>query len=65
MSRLLCCGGWYVGESAKEAIDDFISAYETMQEFYHKKGKKFVEAKFDFQYDLAKNQNIFGTIYFY
>ena len=41
------------GKSAKGAIDDFISAYETMREFHHQKGKEFVEAEFDFQYDVA------------
>ena len=42
-----------IGNSAKEAVDDFMSAYETMKEFHHKKGKEFIETKFDFQYDVA------------
>jgi hypothetical protein len=41
------------GASAKEAIDDFMSAYAAMQEFHRQKGKYFVEAIFDFQYDMA------------
>jgi hypothetical protein len=41
------------GASAKEAIDDFISAYAAMQEFHRQKGKHFVEATFEFQYDMA------------
>lgn len=38
------------GETAKEAIDDFISAYETMKEFHQKENKPFVEAKFEYLY---------------
>jgi len=41
------------GNTVKEAVDDFISSYEAMKEFYHQKDKYFVEANFDFQYDLA------------
>ncbi len=41
------------GNTAKGAIDDFLSAYETMKKFYAQKGKKFIEAEFHFQYDVA------------
>ena len=41
------------GNTAKEAVDDFASAYETMKEFHRQKGKEFVEANFSFQYDVA------------
>ena len=41
------------GNTTKEAIDDFISAYEAMKEFYAQKGKMFVEAKFKYVYDTA------------
>jgi len=41
------------GVSANQAVDDFMSAYEAMKELHSEKGKEFVEAKFDFQYDMA------------
>ena len=41
------------GDSAKEAVEDFISSYEEMKEFYNQKGKEFVEAKFNYVYDTA------------
>jgi len=41
------------GNTAKEAMDDFISAYEAMKKFYLKEGKHFVEAVFDFHYDTV------------
>ncbi|MCL2417643.1 MAG: DNA-binding protein, partial [Bacteroidales bacterium] len=40
------------GKTAKEAVNDFISAYETMKEFHNIKGKEFVEANFNFVYDV-------------
>lgn len=42
-----------VGDSAKEAVEDFISSYEEMKEFYNQMGKEFVEAKFNYVYDTA------------
>jgi len=41
------------GNTVKEAIDDFISAYEAMKKFYHQKGKEFTEASFSYNYDVA------------
>ena len=41
------------GDSAKEAVEDFISSYEEMKEFYNKKGKESVEAEFIYVYDTA------------
>ena len=49
------------GASAKEAIDDFMSAYEAMKEFHRQKGKNFVEATFDFQYDMASFLQYFSS----
>ena len=45
------------GKTAKEAIADFMSAYEAMKEFYCQKGKSFVEAVFEFHYDTASFLN--------
>lgn len=41
------------GETVKEAVDDFNSAYEASKEFHHQKGKEFVEANFVLLYDVA------------
>lgn len=41
------------GETVEDAISDFNSAYEAMKEFHTKKEKEFVEAEFNFKYDLA------------
>lgn len=42
-----------VGNSAKEAVDDFILSYEEMKGLHIQKGKEFVEAKFNYVYDTA------------
>jgi len=52
-----------VGNTAKEAIDDFISAYEAMKKFYRQKGKEFVETFFSYNYDVASFLNYY-TSYF-
>jgi hypothetical protein len=41
------------GNTAKEAINDFLNAYDEMKKFYKQKEKKFVEAVFKFHYDTA------------
>jgi len=41
------------GNTVEEAIADFISSYEGMKNLYAKKGIKFVEAQFTYQYDMA------------
>ncbi|SCD19369.1 Hypothetical protein PSM36_0539 [Proteiniphilum saccharofermentans] len=41
------------GRTAREAVEDFISAYKTMKEFYRNKGLEFVEAGFEYVYDTA------------
>ncbi len=41
------------GKTVKEAVEDFNSSYEAMKEFYCEKGKEFIEATFEFQYDVA------------
>jgi predicted RNase H-like HicB family nuclease len=52
-----------IGNTAKEAVDDFVSAYETMKEFYRVKGKGFVEAKFEFMYDTASFLQFYNTYF--
>ena len=50
------------GNNAKEAVNDFISAYETMKEFHNKKGIDFIEATFDFQYDVPSFLSYYSNI---
>jgi hypothetical protein len=51
------------GDTAKNAIEDFVSAYEAMKKLYHQLGKIFVEAEFEFHYDTASFLNYY-TNYF-
>jgi len=41
------------GNTAKDAIDDFILSYKGMKELYLQRNKFFVEAEFEFHYDTA------------
>ena len=41
------------GDTVKEAVADFASAYEAMKAFHSQKGKEFVEAEFAYHYDMA------------
>ncbi len=50
------------GGTADEAIKDFVSAYESMKEFFNEKGKEFVEAKFTYVYDIASFLAYYGNI---
>jgi Helix-turn-helix len=50
------------GKTSKEAILDFVSAYESMKEFYTEKGKVFVEAKFTYVYDVASFLGYYGNV---
>ena len=50
------------GETAREAVDDFMSAYETMKVFHHRNNKKFVEAMFEFQYDVPSFLSYYSNI---
>ncbi|MCL2041452.1 MAG: helix-turn-helix transcriptional regulator [Bacteroidales bacterium] len=48
------------GDSVKEAIEDFHSAYRAMKEFHKELGKKFVEAEFNIVYDVASFLNYYA-----
>lgn len=50
------------GNTPKEAIDDFVSAYDSMKEFYNEKGKEFIEAKFHYIYDVASFLSYYNRI---
>ena len=41
------------GDTVEDAVADFKASYEEMKELYAEIGKNFVEAKFDYQYDMA------------
>ena len=51
------------GDTVKEAIDDFVSAYEAMKKFHHQKGKEFVEASFIYSYDVASFLDYYTTYF--
>lgn len=51
-----------VGDSAKEAIDDFNSTYTAMKDFHKKKGIAFMEATFSFNYDVASFLSYYSKI---
>lgn len=51
------------GETAREAIDDFNSAYEAMKQFHKAKEKDFVEATFSFQYDVASFLEYYANVF--
>jgi len=41
------------GDTVQAAVDDFNNSYTEMKTFYAKKKKRFVEAEFEFVYDVA------------
>ena len=41
------------GKTVEEAIQCFKNGYEDMKKYYTEEGKKFEEAEFDYQYDMA------------
>lgn len=51
------------GGTAREAIDDFVSAYKTMKEFYQNKGKEFLEAEFEYAYDTASFLQFYSSYF--
>jgi len=40
------------GNSAKEAVEDFLSAYRAMKDYFAAKKEYFSEAEFEFHYDV-------------
>jgi len=51
------------GNTVKEAIEDFISAYEAMKKFHHQLGKNFVESEFEYHYDAPSFLNYYTTYF--
>jgi hypothetical protein len=51
------------GNTAKDAVDDFILSYEAMRELYHQREKHFVEAEFVFHYDTASFLTYYTTYF--
>ncbi len=52
-----------VGDTAKEAVNDFISSYEAMKKYHSKIKKPFVEAKFEYLYDTASFLQFYTTYF--
>lgn len=50
------------GRTANEAVEDFKSAYEAMKAFYKKKKKAFVEAEFEYRYDVSSFLSYYKNI---
>ncbi|MFH6962235.1 hypothetical protein ACHRVK_07695 [Flavobacterium plurextorum] len=48
------------GKTVKEALEDFFNSYKEMKEFYSEKGKEFIEATFEFKYDVASFLEYYG-----
>ncbi len=50
------------GKTASEAIEDFEAAYEGMKSFYQDENRKFVEAEFEYHYDVASFLSYYGDV---
>lgn len=50
------------GKTAKEAIEDFSTAYEDMRELYKEKNKYFEEVEFIFKYDMSSFLQYYSKI---
>lgn len=50
------------GETVKEAVDDFKISYEDMKNIHIEMNKKFVEAEFEFKYDVASFLEYYSKI---
>jgi len=50
------------GNSVKEAIADFLSAYKAMKDFFVIKNEIFTEANFEFHYDVASFLSYYKNI---
>ena len=51
------------GDTVKDAVEDFASAYEAMKELYRQKGKEFVVASFEYHYDMASFLQFYSTYF--
>ena len=51
------------GDTVKDAVEDFVSSYKAMKELYHNKGKEFVEAEFEYHYDMASFLQFYSTYF--
>jgi len=50
------------GATVKEAVDDFISAYEAMKKFHYQKNIEFIEADFEFMYDVPSFLSYYSNV---
>jgi len=50
------------GNNIKEAVRDFLSAYQAMKDFFATKNEKFIEVEFEFHYDVASFLSYYGNI---
>jgi len=50
------------GKTASEALEDFKSAYEAMKAFYKEENREFVEAEFEYHYDVSSFLSYYGNV---
>jgi hypothetical protein len=50
------------GATVEEAKEDFLVAYEEMRESFSEDGQPFVEASFEFEYDMASFLNYYSKV---
>ena len=51
------------GHTVKEAIEDFKESYLEMKNLYNELGKKFVEAEFEYYYDISSFLQFYSTYF--
>ena len=51
------------GNTAKEAIEDFFASYNEMKELHQEKGKYFVEAEFEIEYDTVPHSEQKSSVF--
>ena len=51
------------GSTVQEAIEDFKAGYEEMKDLYKEENRSFVEAEFEFCYDIASFLNYYSSFF--
>ena len=51
------------GTTPQEAIEDFMITYEDVKEIHAEEGKEFIEAEFEFSYDIASFLTYYSNIF--
>lgn len=51
------------GDTVREAVEDFASAYKAMKTLHRQKRKEFTEATFEYHYDMASFLQFYSTYF--